>query len=1192
MAGAAPPSGPPDPPPLEPEEPLSREYLSLRQAGEASEEEEEASRSPPPPAGAPGGERCRAMMEVVKKDAVGVGGKWKVSKLVVDHNHELEVAPVEGGGAGVPVLGMEFDSADDAKGFYQGYGEKAGFKARTGSNRRSVGTGAMIMQRFLCCRGNYVNRKSKAAKGLEEVEEGAAEKGKGEVGPCKKRGRKPGKKNAQAPEVEMGGGIACTEIVQAVPSRRSSRRGRDENDVVRMAVENVIEPEERNDEAVDGARNGSAGANDEEEEDEMEEEVGTKEKRGRGRPRKAVTEGNALQACDLGASASQCNNDDRKKILDKYLSKRQTRPVSGRPAKIVSRQALAERRKRGVGGRFLASEGLPPSRQLSERRSKRLEKQNLKEEEKPESKKDEITEAEADPETEVVAGPGGEPKIGMVFVNEDKAYEFYVSYAGSAGFNVRKGCSDKTANNVMRSRAYVCSKEGFRLKSVTAEQKKPRPDARTGCQAHMTIKITTSGKYVVTEYVADHNHDLETPLVDIQILRSQKLLAKLQQPLDLPKVVLIPNDYKNYIRTRSTKDMPLGDAQAICEYLQRMKGKNPSFFYSIQVDEDDQIRNVFWSDIKSMMDYNYFGDVLYVDTRYSTGHYGRPLLLFIGVNHHKQPTIFGTAFIYDESVESFKWLFETFKSAMSGKQPKTVLTDHSPTISDAVASAWPGTTHRFSLLHLYQDATKILRDTFQGSETFAHDFSRSLYNYEEEEDFLSNWEIITGKYNLKDNEWVSKFFENRERWALPFGRDTFCADIEATLQCDNTEAILADILKAEIDLPYFFNSYNKFLEDKRLAERQADYLGVQMTQRVAPLRLLWQAANTYTPALFEMFRLEYELIVACMIYSCGEIGSISEYEVTVKNRPRVHLVRFDSSEYKVICSCKKFEFVGILCCHILKVLEIRNVKELPPHYILKRWRKDAQTEPPGFAAVDEDPKFSVSKRYNSLCRTLYKIAAKAAENTEAHTFMENQYDQLLEQVELILQEKLHDKSSLSTIMKNHQQNLIQNDASNSEPRRASAKKRKNVEMRRRQQSPLESSKKQKGRQDLLEPEECEVPLRNEPSTIPNDIPNHLTTPTNQFLSPSHIMQVPYVTQQFGLNSLQGFPGISPFGQMQEPSHVHLQQPHLQQSHFLSGPQIHQAPPPDIQSLQFLSSNPQLGHQTTDSQYTIPVWDFL
>ncbi|KAM0924888.1 hypothetical protein ACQ4PT_004771 [Festuca glaucescens] len=159
---------------------------------------------------------------------------------------------------------------------------------------------------------------------------------------------------------------------------------------------------------------------------------------------------------------------------------------------------------------------------------------------------------------------------------------------------------------------------------------------------------------------------------------------------------------------------------------------------------------------------------------------------------------------------------------------------------------------------------------------------------------------------------------------------------------------------------------------------------------------------------------------------------------------------------------------------------------------------------------------------------------------------------------------------------------------------ASGKKKKNAEMRRRQQSPLESSKKKKGRQGLVEPEEAELPLRVVvPPSISNDIPNHIRTPTNQFLEPSHMMQAPYVTQQFGLNSLQGFAGMSPFGQMQEPSHVHLQQPHLQQPPFHSGPQMHEAPPPDIQSLQFLSSNTQLGHQTTDQgQYTIPVWDFL
>ncbi|KAG2545495.1 hypothetical protein PVAP13_9KG314688 [Panicum virgatum] len=836
-----------------------------------------------------------------------------------------------------------------------------------------------------------------------------------------------------------------------------------------------------------------------------------------------------------------------------------------------------------------------PSRQPSERRAKRLEKQNLKMEEKAEGKEDDIIEAEPDPENEVVAGPGGELKIGMVFLNEDKAYEFYVNYAEAEGFSVRKGFLDKTAKNVKKSRAYVCSKEGFRPKNISAESKKPRPETRTGCQAHMTIKITASGKYVVTEFVSDHNHDREAPLVDIQILKSQKLLAKVQQPPDPPKVVLIPNEYKNYTRTKCIKDMQLGDAQAISEYLRRMKGENPSFFYAIQVDEDDQFTNVFWADIKSIMDYNYFGDVVCIDTRYCTIDYGRPLLLFIGVNHHKQPIIFGTALIYDDSVQSFRWLLETFKSAMSGKQPKTVLTDQSTSLIDAISTVWPGTTHRFSLLHLFLTASNVLRDNFQDSETFALDFSRWLYDYEEE-DFISSWEILSEKYNLKDSEWLSKLYDDRERWALPYGRDTFCADIAATLRSDNTDTILKDLLKSEVDLRTFFNSYDKFLVEKRLAEQQADYLGAQMTQRVAPLRLLWQVANSYTPSLFEMFRMEFEQISNCIVYSCGEIGPISEYQVTVKDRPRSQFVRFDLTECMAVCSCKKFEFTGLPCCHVLKILELRNIKELPPHYILKRWRKDAQSEAPGesygYAAIDEDPRFSLSRRYNTLCRTLYKIAAKASESFEAYAFVENQYEQLVEQVEVLLQAKLHDKSSLSAILKGHQPHLLQSEVSNSEPRRVTAKKNKNVEPRRQQQSPLDSNKKKKARQGLLEPEEIDIPLRIVPPTVSNDIPNHLRTPTSQFLAPSHIMQAPYVAQQFGLGSLQGFPGMSPFGQLQEPAPLH-QPSHLQPPPFHNGPQIPQAPPPDIQSLQFLSSNPQLGHQTTDQgQYTIPVWDFL
>lgn len=327
---------------------------SLRQGGDAAdadEEEEEEEAAPSSAAGVGVGvgveERCRAMMEVVKKDAVG--GKWRVSKLVVEHNHEVEVAPCgEGEGevaAAVPVMGMEFESVHAAKGFYYGYGERVGFKARTGSNRRSVGNGVMIMQRFLCSRGNYANRRNKA-NGLdelkeEEVQDGAA--GKRKRGANNKRNPNPVKNNSEVIEVESsaekGVGTAVPNNGQEARKMRGSKRGRTKKDVTEKDEKPVVELEaEKEDEVV--AQDGDDVEEQKgEREEEMEEEVQVEvqEKRGRGRPRKADAEGNALQARvlrELGLRASQYTNEERKKIVSKYLSKRQSRPVSARPAKV------------------------------------------------------------------------------------------------------------------------------------------------------------------------------------------------------------------------------------------------------------------------------------------------------------------------------------------------------------------------------------------------------------------------------------------------------------------------------------------------------------------------------------------------------------------------------------------------------------------------------------------------------------------------------------------------------------------------------------------------------------------------------------------------------------------------------------------------------------------------------------------
>ncbi|KAJ8465307.1 hypothetical protein OPV22_027859 [Ensete ventricosum] len=578
------------------------------------------------------------------------------------------------------------------------------------------------------------------------------------------------------------------------------------------------------------------------------------------------------------------------------------------------------------------------------------------------------------------------PEIDMEFESEEKAYEFYNKYAGHVGFSVRKSSSGKSSENVTRSRTFVCSRQGFRKdKKGAKEVKRPRPETRIGCPARMTIKITPSGKYRVTEFIAEHNHQPAPPSTT-HMLRSQRITIELQaaeadlsddsattpkitgetapRPIGGPRNVrFLPADYKNNLRSKRMKAMQMGDAGSVLKYLQSMQLDDPAFFYSIQVDEDDKLTNIFWADAKSIMDFNYFGDVVCLDMTYKINGYGRPLAPFLGVNHHKQTTIFGAALLYDESVESFKWLFETFKIGMRGKQPKTLTTDPFMPIINAVAVVWPGTSHRHCVWHVYQNAVKHLNHVFQGSKTFLKDFSKCIYDYEEEEDFLLAWRAMLEKYDLRNNEWLLKLFEDRDKWALPYGREIFCADMKSSLQTESLSGVLKKFLSPQLDLLSFFKHYERVLDEHRYAELQADFHASQSFPRIPPSKLLRQAANVYTPVIFEVFRKEFEMFMDCMLFSCGEVETISEYKVAVTEKPREHYVRFDSRDCSAYCSCKKFEFTGIQCCHVLKVLDFRNIKELPLKYYLKRWKKDAKSRSEGgnrVIATDSDPKSPTS----------------------------------------------------------------------------------------------------------------------------------------------------------------------------------------------------------------------------------------
>jgi hypothetical protein len=111
-----------------------------------------------------------------------------------------------------------------------------------------------------------------------------------------------------------------------------------------------------------------------------------------------------------------------------------------------------------------------------------------------------------------------------------------------------------------------------------------------------------------------------------------------------------------------------GEAGCLLKYFKEQIAKNPSFQYVVQLDNEEQIINIFWVDARMIIGCSYFGDIMTFDTTYGMNKELRPLGVLTSFNHHGGVVIFGAALLYDETVESFKWLFENFLDAHGGKK--------------------------------------------------------------------------------------------------------------------------------------------------------------------------------------------------------------------------------------------------------------------------------------------------------------------------------------------------------------------------------------------------------------------------------------------------------------------------------------------------------------------------------------------
>jgi hypothetical protein len=133
-------------------------------------------------------------------------------------------------------------------------------------------------------------------------------------------------------------------------------------------------------------------------------------------------------------------------------------------------------------------------------------------------------------------------------------------------------------------------------------------------------------------------------------------------------------------RVKNSKADDVDDVLKLLSFFGEMKAINKEFFFDFELDDEDQIKNIFWANASCRGAYQDFGDCITFDTTYRTNQYLMPLGVFVGVNHHLQSTIFACTLIREETEKSFQWIFQTFLRCMNNKHPMVILTGTSITM--------------------------------------------------------------------------------------------------------------------------------------------------------------------------------------------------------------------------------------------------------------------------------------------------------------------------------------------------------------------------------------------------------------------------------------------------------------------------------------------------------------------------------
>ncbi|XP_027172026.1 protein FAR1-RELATED SEQUENCE 5-like [Coffea eugenioides] len=593
--------------------------------------------------------------------------------------------------------------------------------------------------------------------------------------------------------------------------------------------------------------------------------------------------------------------------------------------------------------------------------------------------------------------------MNMTFDSVEDAELFYFVYARAMGFGIRRSDRKYYDDGKTRYRKWLCCREGEReerWKTMENRMREAKVVTRVKCKACFRIKYDLpSSKFIVTEFLREHNHTLATPSTAI-FLRAHRNVSdadyahayalrrvgtRTSQIMKLfaleaggyDKVNFQNKDLYNKIERERKNEIIHGDAEGAIAYLQGKKDLDNDFCYKYHTDSENRLMRLFWADSQSLYDYKCFGEVLVFDSTYKTNDYNQPLVVLCGVNNHFSTCIFACCLVSNEDEEAFDWVLQTLVDANGGKKPISIITDGDPAMKKAIKNIIPEARHRLCSWHLQRNAK------YNANKAFMKRFSSCMHNNWSPQRFEREWEKAVIECGIKDSEWVKSVYKKRDKWATAYLRDHFFAGMKSTQRCEKMNDVLKIHLTGELKLFEFMRAFDlgvaaiRHEENRLIAE-------TEQTSLLPTTDMPWieeHAAEIYTRNIFLIVR---NAIKGQGMYNRSDLIDDGVHKIHFVEHSREN-GRFRVQQTilggMLACSCMMFETLGLPCTHMFRIMLLEGIERIPDFLIMKRWTRKAREEFHRGATVVQNVADDVTElaRYGRLmagCKPMCLYASK------------------------------------------------------------------------------------------------------------------------------------------------------------------------------------------------------------------------